>query len=263
MLTGSTPNRHRSASPGPVIRDNTGSVRDNLLLCELHAPPTWSDGTLSVAELVDLYGGRGFDVLAITDHTVSLDDPMPSSVDQWTWPAYSTCVCDEADRAAREYGLLVLTGLELTENRADPDLSAHALAVGLPSFVSIDSGLTAALEDARDARAALVAAHPSSSEDPLPRRPTRRFHREQATLRHLVHRYELFNRHETFAWVAEERLPPVATGDFHRTDHLPSWKTLLRCEQDAEAVVACLRSNARVYLTPYAVDERVAQTLAA
>jgi hypothetical protein len=218
---------------------------------------------LSVGELVDLYGRRGFDVLAITDHTVTLDDPMPLSVDQWTWRAYAKCVRDEADRAAREHGLLVLLGLELTDNRADPDLSAHALALGLSGFVSVDAGLTPALEEARDAGAAIVAAHPYASEDPLPRRPTRRFHRERKTLRHLVHRYELFNRNETFAWVAEERLPPLATGDFHHAQHLPSWKTLLRCEKDEGAIVACLRSRARVYLMPYAVDERMLQPLAA
>ncbi len=38
------------------------------LLCELHAHTTWSDGALSLRELVDLYGCRGFDVLAVTDH---------------------------------------------------------------------------------------------------------------------------------------------------------------------------------------------------
>ena len=33
------------------------------LLCELHAHTTWSDGALSLVELVDLYGTHGFDVL--------------------------------------------------------------------------------------------------------------------------------------------------------------------------------------------------------
>jgi predicted metal-dependent phosphoesterase TrpH len=40
------------------------------LLCELHAHTTWSDGLLSPRELCDLYGRAGFDVLAVTDHTV-------------------------------------------------------------------------------------------------------------------------------------------------------------------------------------------------
>jgi 3',5'-nucleoside bisphosphate phosphatase len=38
------------------------------LLCELHAHSTWSDGSLTLTDLVDLYGRSGFDVLCITDH---------------------------------------------------------------------------------------------------------------------------------------------------------------------------------------------------
>lgn len=40
------------------------------LLCELHAHSTWSDGSLTLTELVDLYGMHGFDVLCLTDHAV-------------------------------------------------------------------------------------------------------------------------------------------------------------------------------------------------
>lgn len=40
------------------------------LLAELHAHTTWSDGEFSIAELVELYGHAGFDVLAVTDHVV-------------------------------------------------------------------------------------------------------------------------------------------------------------------------------------------------
>ena len=53
------------------------------LLCELHAHTTWSDGTLTLRELVDLYGGTGFDVLCVTDHVVRSDDP---------WHPRETCV---------------------------------------------------------------------------------------------------------------------------------------------------------------------------
>ena len=33
------------------------------LYCELHAHSMWSDGSLDLKQVVDLYGGRGFDVL--------------------------------------------------------------------------------------------------------------------------------------------------------------------------------------------------------
>jgi hypothetical protein len=235
----------------------------DLLLCELHAHTTWSDGYLTLSDLVDLYGRNGFDVLCVTDHTARLDDPMPTVVDPWTWPAYAGGVQAEAERAENEYGLLLLLGLELTDNRDDPDLSAHALAIGLDRFVSIEGGFLPAVEAARDQGAAIIAAHPYSDADWAPLRPTRRIWREREALRGLFHRYELFNRRETFSWVASEDLPPVATGDFHRADDLASWKTLMRCERDREAIVDCLRSRRRVCLAPWTAEERIALPIAA
>jgi predicted metal-dependent phosphoesterase TrpH len=39
------------------------------LLCDFHVHTRWSDGRLTVGEVVDLYGQTGkFDVIAITDH---------------------------------------------------------------------------------------------------------------------------------------------------------------------------------------------------
>ena len=261
-VTASTPNLLRLAAPGPACRGNTACMND-LLLCELHAHTTWSDGYLTLPELVDLYGRSGFDVLCVTDHTVRLDDPMPSAVDSWTWPAYVTAVCSEAERALAAYGLIVIPGLELSDNHEDPDLAAHALALGLERFVSVEAGIAPALEAANDQNAAVIAAHPYSDADWTPLRPTRRIWREHETLRGLIHRYELFNRKETFGWIAAADLPPVATGDVHRAEHLTSWKTLLRCERDAEAVVAHLRSRARVFLAPFALERPAELPIAA
>jgi hypothetical protein len=247
-----------------VLSDETTlSVMSGLLLCELHAHTTWSDGFLTLPELVDLYGHSGFDVLCVTDHTVRLNDPMPSAVDPWSWPAYAAALRSEAQRARCEYGLIVIPGLELTDNQDDPDLSAHALALGLRQHVSVDAGIVPALEAANDQGAALVAAHPYCDRDWTPLRPTRRIARERETFRGLIHRYELFNRNETFGWVAREELPPVATGDVHRRADLASWKTLLACEKDAAAVVAHLRSQARVFLTRFALERRDPLPLAA
>src|SRR4029450_12400263 len=127
-----------------------------LLLCELHAHTTWSDGHLTLPQLVDLYGESGFDVLCIPAHSVRLDDPPPNAVDAWTWPAYSAAVRAEAARAFAEYELLVILGLELSDNHDDPDLSAHALALGLDQHIALDDGIVLALGAAQDQRAAVV-----------------------------------------------------------------------------------------------------------
>ncbi len=152
-------------------------MRDGLLLCELHAHTTWSDGELTLPELVDLYGRSGFDVLCVTDHAVRLDDPAPKAVDFWTWPAYTVAVRAEAERALAEYDLHLIQGLELSDNHEDPDLSAHVLALGLDQYVSVDAGIVPALEAANRRGAALVAAHPYSGADSTPLRATRRIWR--------------------------------------------------------------------------------------
>jgi predicted metal-dependent phosphoesterase TrpH len=223
------------------------------LLCELHAHTTFSDGELAPAELVDLYGAAGFDVLAITDHVCRADHPGGGarSVSAADHGRYLAVVEAEAERARRVYGLLVLPGLELTYGDEDPRRSAHAVAVGLRSWVGVDRGLDGALETARKAGAALVAAHPYTlrAAEHAPR-TTARFAEEREWARGAVDRFELCNRHEFFAWVAEERLPVVATGDFHVPGHLATWKTLLPCARDEAAVVEYLRSEREVLLAP-------------
>jgi predicted metal-dependent phosphoesterase TrpH len=237
---------------------------DGLLLCELHAHTTWSDGYLTLAELVDLYGRHEFDVLCITDHVVRLDDPMTTAVDSWTWSAYASAVRAEAARALDEYGLVLIPGLELTDNDQDePDRSAHALAIGLERHVAVDRGIVTALEAANEQGAALVAAHPYHAADSTPLRLTRRIATELESFQGLIHRYELFNRYEVFSWVAEERLPAVASGDVHRATHLASWKTLLPCEKHPAAVVEYLRSSGQAFLMPFALDQREPVPLAA
>ncbi len=231
------------------------------LLCELHAHSTWSDGALTVPELVDFHGRNGFDVLAVTDHVVRSDDPwrlqleVPfSSVDEESWPGYLAEVEREAARAWRTYGMLVVPGLELTYNDDVPDRAAHAVAIGLRRFVSVDEGIAEAMRTAAEAGAALVAAHPNGSEPATsPGRLTRRFSRD-AELRGLAHRFELFNRTQLFSWVADAGLSSVASGDFHSPEHVAGWKTLLPSLHEEAAVVDYLRSPRPVYLIRLEAD---------
>jgi predicted metal-dependent phosphoesterase TrpH len=230
-------------------------VKARPLLCELHAHTTWSDGTLSIGDVVDLYGSRGFDVLVVTDHVLRWDDPWPLENADGSWieeslhADYLAAVDEEATRARSLYDLLLIPGLELTYNDPDPDLAGHAVAIGLREFVSVDTGLPEAVRTARAHGAALVAAHPHSDGGDDPTRVTRRFFREWELYAGLVDRFELFNQREVFGWVANAGLPSVASGDFHRPEHLSSWKTLLPCEKSEDAVVGYLRSGRPAYIT--------------
>ncbi|NJM10303.1 MAG: PHP domain-containing protein, partial [Bdellovibrionaceae bacterium] len=39
-----------------------------MFLADLHVHSNFSDGHLSISELVDFYGQRGFGAIAVTDH---------------------------------------------------------------------------------------------------------------------------------------------------------------------------------------------------
>jgi histidinol phosphatase-like PHP family hydrolase len=102
------------------------------LLCELHAHTTFSDGSLTPAQVVDLYGTAGFDVLAITDH-VRPHDPTAGrrAVHRSRYARYLEAVELDEERALRSYGMLVIPGLELTyedqaSTRPRPEPDAHA-----------------------------------------------------------------------------------------------------------------------------------------
>jgi hypothetical protein len=215
------------------------------LLCELHAHTTWSDGSLTPRELCDLYGRAGFDVLAITDHTCE----GPGHVDDAAFVPYLAEVASEAERARALYDLLVIPGLELTVENDDPILAGHALALGLTSFVGVGDGLEEALRASRAQGAALVAAHPYlPTEAGSSWRRTAAFAADPARWAPLLDRFELFNRDTLFPWVAAAKLPGIACGDFHVLEHLATWKTLLPCAKDVQAVLAYLRSPRPAFL---------------
>jgi predicted metal-dependent phosphoesterase TrpH len=230
--------RHTNHSPAPLI-------------CELHSHTTFSDGELSLAELVDLHGRHGIEVLCVTDHVVrSGGTDGGRMVDDHTHQRYFASIRTEAERALDQYGMVLVPGLELTYNDPDPDRAAHALAIGIEQFVGVDDGPEQAMREARGLGAAIIAAHPHAGEgDPIPTRTTRAFWREIDRMRPLVDRYEVINRHDVFPWVAGERLPAVVGGDVHVPEHLWSWKTVLPCERTPQAVVDYLRSERPAFIT--------------
>jgi hypothetical protein len=156
-------------------------------------------------------------------------------VDAGNFDAYLAAVDLEAQRALVRYGMLVVPGLELTYNDLDPDKAAHAVAVGLRAFVPLETGIFEALRAAREAGAALIAAHPHGpTADMVPLNTTRRFWREWDRFAPHLDRVELFNQANLYSWVAAQQVPAVAGGDFHGLEHLSSWKTLLPCPQTSK-----------------------------
>ena len=112
--------------PAAQTRGSTPPTRlpaSRMLLCDFHIHTNYSDGKLSVPEVVDFYGRLGFDCICITDH---LADPrrligklarltnMTVSEDQLE--EYFEVLERERTRAWRKYKMIVLTGIEFNKD---------------------------------------------------------------------------------------------------------------------------------------------------
>jgi len=232
------------------------------LLCDFHVHTRWSDGTLSVREVVDLYGSTGkFDVIAITDHILMKKDLLArvgqiASLGRRRFglrePEFETYLADiaaEATRALDRYGLLVVAGAEVTQNRLRGRKNSHIIALDIKRYISADQTAGAILREIRRQGGLSIACHPHH-------RAPRRFevstcylwdHREE--LSSLVDVWEAANRDDLFPVTSLKHYPYIANSDFHKPKHLYSWKTLVRCDKNWPAIRRALRSNVDVALT--------------
>jgi predicted metal-dependent phosphoesterase TrpH len=234
------------------------------LLCDFHVHTTWSDGRLSLREVVDLYGRTGrFDVIAITDHILMKRDVLARlgrmaslglkdfSVTEDRFEAYLAAIAAEAKRARKLYDLLVIPGAEITQNSLRSRKNSHIIALNISEFISADQPAEDVIKAIRRQNALSIACHPHH-------RTTRRIEistcylwDNRKRLADKVDVWEAANRDDLFSVTSLKHYPYVANSDFHKPKHLYSWKTLLRCEKNWEAVAAALRANVDVALTLY------------
>lgn len=234
------------------------------LLCDFHVHTTWSDGRLSIREVVDLYGQTGrFDVIAITDHILMERDLLGRaarllslgrrhfSVTRERFADYLAEIDVEAARAKKLYDLLVIPGAEITQNHFRSRKNSHIIALNITEWISADQPARTILEQIRRQGALSIACHPHH-------RTTRRIEistcflwDNRKKLVDLVDVWEAANRDDLFSVTSLKHYPYVASSDFHKEKHLYSWKTLLRCGKEWDAVAATLRANVDVALTLY------------
>ncbi|HEY7442056.1 MAG TPA: hypothetical protein VH701_06535 [Vicinamibacterales bacterium] len=234
------------------------------LLCDFHIHTTWSDGRLSLRDVIDLYGQTGkFDVIAITDHILMKKDLLARAgrlatlgrrryaVTEATFDEYLADIDHEAQRALRDYGMIVIPGAEVTQNHLRARKNSHIIALGIKKYISADQSAEDILKEIRRQGAISVACHPHH-------RTTRRVeistcylwdHRQE--LSSLVDVWEAANRDDLFSVTSLKHYPYVANSDFHKGKHLHSWKTLIRARKDWPSISAALKSNVDIAITLY------------
>lgn len=227
------------------------------LLCDFHTHTNYSDGRLSVAELVDLYGSHGFDCLCITDHLADKSRVCGKLVNlsgltlPWDqMEEYFEVIARERRRAWKRYGMLVMPGLEFNVDGFTRRSSAHLLGIDLDGPIQPNADLKRLVEKIHDQGALAVASHPHKMKSPWGKN-TLYLWEHQEEFAPLLDAWEIANRDDLFNPIGLKRLPFLANSDFHKPKHLYSWKTLLNCEKDPEAIKACIRENRDLAITLY------------
>lgn len=225
-----------------------------MLLADLHIHTKWSDGRLSIPEVVDLFGRSGHDVIAITDHVVNADNVIGKvthrfglTVTAENFQPYRAEIEREARRAWDEYRMVVLPGFELTQNRFRRNQSAHALAIGAPDFISADGSVEDMLVRANDSGAVVVACHPNEQSEYFAN--TFYLWNQRSDVARMVHLWEVACRWDLFPPVSRSRFPFVGNSDFHDRPHLYAWKTLLPCDKSVSSVLRALKRGSGLAVT--------------
>jgi hypothetical protein len=207
-----------------------------MLTADFHSHSRFSDGHLTVTELVDWYGARGAKVLAVTDHWCQSRTPLgrvaqllKRTLTSQSIPHYFNTLESESLRAWKTYGMRLIPGVEITQNTLSHSRSAHLLFLAHHAWdlAILDPDLTPMelLLRARRAGFLTIAAHPVSTG------------RIEAQTYHLwdnrklyapyIDAWECGTQERYFAEVAASGLPIIANSDFHTTKQAQAWRTRL------------------------------------
>jgi processive 1,2-diacylglycerol beta-glucosyltransferase len=246
--------RHRVPS-APSRASHAPPAQSRMLLCDFHMHSNYSDGRLTVPELIDFYGQRDFDCICITDH---LADPgrvigklarltnltlSPVQLEE-----YFEVIERERQRALRRYGMLVLTGIEFNKDGLTRKSSAHLLGIDLKQPIDPRLDLTATIEEIHRQGGIAVASHPHIMKSEWGKN-TLYLWLNQDQYAPIIDAWEIANRNNIFTPIGLKHLPFIANSDFHKPKHIYSWKTLLHCAKDPEAIKQCIRTNKEVAIT--------------
>lgn len=219
-----------------------------MFMADLHTHTNLSDGKMPMRDLVDLYGKKGFGAIAITDHLCETNTflgvasrYLKCSLTRENFDSYIKQVKSEANRAWREYRMLVIPGMEITKNFISNQRSAHVLAIGVEEYIDPNLDIPELCADIRAKGGLAVAAHPVSTRKV--EKQTFHLWNRREELKNSFDAWEVASGPHLFPEVLHSGLPMLATSDLHLPKQIDAWKTVFRCEKDPLAMLDCVRKQ--------------------
>src|SRR5262249_48302539 len=131
-----------------------------------------------------------------------------------------------------------------------PKTSTHLLGIDLHQPIDPSLGLKEIIEKIHAQGGLAVASHPHETKS-VWGKDTLYLWEHQDEFAPLLDAWEIANRDDIFNPVGLKRMPFLGSSDFHKPKHIHSWKTVLCCEKNSEAIKECIRANRDVALTLY------------
>lgn len=202
-------------------------------LIDLHIHSNYSDGKLSIADIVDLYGKKGFSAIAITDHladsktlTGLVTRKLKMSLREQNMDSYLSTLQKEGKRALEKYNMHLIPGIEITLNSWSRAKGAHIVFLNVDQFVDPNEDVETLLK--KNKKYFSIAAHPLWE---------KAFEFKTTYLWENRDRFEkLFDAWEcaTAGHFSQQVFlsgyPIVASSDFHGPGSFESWKSQLYAE---------------------------------
>lgn len=219
-----------------------------MFLCDFHIHSQYSDGKLTIPELVDMYGQRGFGAIAITDHLCEVNTFLGQSARylqktllQNEFEQYIQEIELEAYRAKRQYNMVVLPGVEFTKNSFSHSDSAHIVGLGVREFIDPDLSVVAIVDRIHFQRGLAIAAHPVPTRKIEPQTLHLWHHRDR--LSKMIDAWEVASGSILFDEVYESGLPMVASSDLHQPRQISSWKSVLDGPRSEKNILASIKNQ--------------------
>ena len=226
-------------------------------LCDFHIHTNYSDGRLTLPEVVDFYGRRGFDCICVTDHVTDpcrligrFSELLNFTIAGDQLDEYFDMLERERRRAWRKYDMLVMAGLEFNKEGFTRKTSGHLLGIDLKAPVSPALSFVEIIAQIHSQGGLAVAAHPHVMKSEWGKN-TLFLWENQEVFAPIIDAWEIANRNNIFTPIGLKRFAFLANSDFHKPKHIYSWKTLLHCDKEPDAIKDCIRRNEHVSLTLY------------
>ena len=235
------------------------------LLCDFHTHSRWSDGALSLADVIRFYGENGFDAIALSDHLYVRNELLsrlgPKLFKNKLYAMFTKAECAQylaemqaMVRFAQEaYEMIVIPAVELSRDIFfRPSWGAHIVALDVKEYIDPNISPEEMLQAIHAQGGVSIAAHSFPKQIKNWRdiflsgvRGTTYLTNHLDTCNALVDAWEIGSGKQPIASAiqyAQIAGSLIGNSDFHVRSDICGWKTILRCGKTKKEIAPHIQS---------------------